>query len=267
MKKLEEVFKKSGIPTYTFVEPLEYRKLLVSLRTPGRGLVIEGPSGIGKTTCVLKILEDIGRTDDALILSGRNESDIEYISELPSLGDIGLVIIDDFHRLDSSIKERLADFIKNLADNEDRNSKVVIIGINQAGNALLQFAHDLTGRIDTIPFEVNPDEKIEELIHKGEDALNIKINICNDIIKEAQGSFHITQMLCHETCIDSGMLEEQAQQKEVKISVEVIKQKVFSDLSSTFLARAKKFATGPRLRKEGRAPYFHLLFWLANSDD
>lgn len=42
---IEDVFKLSGIPTYTFVRPLEYEKLLVALRTPGRGLVIEGPSG------------------------------------------------------------------------------------------------------------------------------------------------------------------------------------------------------------------------------
>ncbi len=38
--------------THTFVEPVEYRDLLLNLRTPGRGLVIEGPSGIGKTTAV-----------------------------------------------------------------------------------------------------------------------------------------------------------------------------------------------------------------------
>jgi len=267
MKKLEEVFKKSGIPTHTFVQPYEYRKLLVSLRTPGRGLVIEGPSGIGKTTCVLKILEDITLTNNTLVLSGRKKDDIELISELPDLGEIGLVIIDDFHRLEDSIKKMLSDFIKNLADKEDSKSKVVIIGINQAGNALLHFAHDLTGRIDTIPFEVNSDEKLEELIFKGENALKIKINIAKDIVKEAQGSFHITQMLCHETCIDAGILEEQDEIQETNISIEVVKQKVFSDLSATFLSRAKKFATGPRLRKEGRAPYFHLLFWLAHNEE
>ena len=49
---LEDVFKLSGIPTITFVEPNEYKHLYVSIRTAGRGVIIEGPSGIGKTTCV-----------------------------------------------------------------------------------------------------------------------------------------------------------------------------------------------------------------------
>jgi MoxR-like ATPase len=56
---LEEVFKTSGVPTFTFVEPSEYTKLLVRLRTPGRGVVIEGPSGIGKTSAVETALKDL----------------------------------------------------------------------------------------------------------------------------------------------------------------------------------------------------------------
>ena len=60
---LEDVFKRSGLPTYTFVEPAEYNHLKVALRTPGRGLVIEGPSGIGKTTAVRRAAADIGLGD------------------------------------------------------------------------------------------------------------------------------------------------------------------------------------------------------------
>lgn len=57
---LEEVFKLSGVPTITFVEPVEYDALKVSIRTPGRCCVIEGPSGIGKTSSVIKILQELG---------------------------------------------------------------------------------------------------------------------------------------------------------------------------------------------------------------
>lgn len=60
MAFLQDVFKDSGVPTYTFVEPNEYIKIVVTLSTKGRCLVVEGPSGIGKTTCVLKALEYLG---------------------------------------------------------------------------------------------------------------------------------------------------------------------------------------------------------------
>ena len=45
--RLEQVFKIGGVPTYTFVEPSEYSRLKVALRTPGRALIVEGPSGTG----------------------------------------------------------------------------------------------------------------------------------------------------------------------------------------------------------------------------
>ena len=57
--QLGDVFKLSGVPDLTFVEPLEFTRLVVALRTPGRGVVIEGPSGIGKTSAVTKALDRI----------------------------------------------------------------------------------------------------------------------------------------------------------------------------------------------------------------
>ena len=54
--RLEQVFTVAGIPTYTYVVPYEYNELLVAVRTPGKCIVIEGPSGIGKTTAIIKIL-------------------------------------------------------------------------------------------------------------------------------------------------------------------------------------------------------------------
>jgi hypothetical protein len=58
--ELHEVFTVSGIPRHTFVPPNEYTRLLVALKTPGRGIVVEGPSGIGKTTAVVKAIEEAG---------------------------------------------------------------------------------------------------------------------------------------------------------------------------------------------------------------
>ena len=80
--KLEEVFKLSGVPTHTFGRPIEYPRLLVALRTAGRGVVIEGPSGIGKTTSVDRALAEIGLDKSALRLSARKCDDIDLIPDL-----------------------------------------------------------------------------------------------------------------------------------------------------------------------------------------
>lgn len=264
---LEDVFKTSGIPTHTFVKPNEYNKLIVSLRTKGRCLVIEGPSGIGKTTSVTKAIEELGLNKNVLKLSARKNDDRDLIKILPDFDDIGTVIVDDFHTLKDDYKLALSDYMKTLADEERESSKLILIGINKAGDSLVKFAEDLNNRIDTIKFEINTDEKVEELIGKGELALNIEINTKQDIVKLAKGSFHIAQMLCKETCIYDNVLNNEIEKKDVKVSIEIIKEKVLEEFSRAFYPKARNFSVGSKLRREGRAPYLHLLFWLSQSDD
>ncbi|HEX6224355.1 MAG TPA: AAA family ATPase, partial [Chryseolinea sp.] len=204
---LEDVYKKSGIPTYTFVKPIEYNKILVALRTKGRGIVIEGPSGIGKTTSIQKAIEELGFNKSVLKLSARKKDDRELIQALPDLGNIGTVIVDDFHILENDSKSAIADYLKVLADEESENSKLILIGINKAGDSLIKTAADLNNRIDTIRFENNPNEKIEELVSLGEVALNISFNTKSEIVNLSKGSFHIAQYLCNEICTYDGVLD------------------------------------------------------------
>lgn len=266
-KFLEDVFKLSGVPTDTFVKPTEYAKLTVSLRTKGRGLVVEGPSGIGKTTSVKKALEELGLNEKVISLTARKQKDRDTISKIHKGKITGIIIIDDFHRLNEIIRKNIADYMKTLADEENGDIKLIIVGINKAGDSLVKFASDLNNRIDTIKFETNPDEKILELIKKGENALNINFIDKDAIVAETHGSFHLTQYLCHETCIISGILEECEKLSDITTSILVTKDKVYEDLSRVFFDLSRKFATGPKLRKDGRAPYFHILYWLAMSNE
>jgi replication-associated recombination protein RarA len=134
--KLGEVFRLSGEPTYTFVEPLKYHDIKVSLDTPGRCLVLEGPSGIGKTTTIRKAAAEIGDESQIRILNARIPRQAVAIADLLDQEDFGTVIVDDFHRLDESTKDALANKMKVLADAGDENSKLVLIGINKQGNSL-----------------------------------------------------------------------------------------------------------------------------------
>lgn len=267
MALLEEVFKLSGVPTVTFVEPTNYQAMKVSIRTPGRCSVIEGPSGIGKTSSVTKILQELELEGKALQLSGRKPGDIPLIEALPTLGDVGIVIIDDFHRLPTDTKARLADYMKVLADEEHENSKLIVIGINKAGDHLVTFGHDIGLRLDVFRMETNPDNKIDELISKGENELNITIADRDKFVERSIGSFQIAQMLCHALCVRHKIAETADDKDVLSTSVEVITDGVMQDLRRIFFGPTVSFARGSKLRREGRAPYLHILRWLSEGTE
>lgn len=269
MPRIDEVFKKSGVPTYTFVAPVEYERVTVALQTPGRGMIVEGPSGIGKTSCIKKALEDVGLAKFCLFLSARKQADTELIKELPTMQNIGVVVVDDFHRLPTLAKQQITDFVKTLADEEDVSSKVILIGINRAGQTLVEYAPDLLHRVETIRFGRTNDERIAQMIELGEHALNCKIEIADDIATEAEGSFAMAQVLCHEACLQDRVLETHPgpEPKTVAVSLPSIREAVLADLNPRFFPLAREFATGNKLRREGRAPYLHLLLWLSKTQE
>src|SRR5271168_4263846 len=127
--ELQKVFVLSGIPEHTFVQPVEYSRLLVALRTAGRSIVIEGPSGIGKTTSVIKAIAESNLSEKVITFSARKKDDMVFIRDLPNQLPLGTVVIDDFHRLDEKSKHRLADLMKTLADEGASHSKIIVLGI------------------------------------------------------------------------------------------------------------------------------------------
>jgi hypothetical protein len=231
--ELHEVFTISGIPKYTFVKPKEYPRLLMALKTPGRGIVVEGPSGIGKTTAITKAIEEVAPSAHVLKLSARKRDDVDLIKQLPEMQPLGTVVIDDFHKLPDMEKSQIADLMKVLADEGRADSKVIAIGINRAGEALIDFADDLTNRLETIPFEENPDPLVAEVLRLGEEKLKIRINIRDEIISAANGSFYLAQMLAYNTCLDAGITAVQTEQKQTSISFAAVKAKVFETLASS----------------------------------
>lgn len=264
--QVEDVFKTSGVPTHTFVRPSAFDRLKVALRTPGRGVIVEGPSGIGKSTAVTKVLEDLSLDSKVTLLSARDPVDSEYIGLLPEMKSLGTVIIDDFHRLEERTKAAVADLLKVTADREDPDRKLVIVGINEAGRSLIESAPDLANRIEVIRFEVEPSSKILELIGAGEEAFNVSIRARNHVIENARGSFYIAQLLCWDACVEAGVIERPETLLEVETSYTAIQRRVVARQRERFGEAVRSFARGTKFRPGGRAPYLHILRWLAESE-
>jgi hypothetical protein len=62
-KRLVDVFKTVGLPPYTYVKPAHYGEVRADIEQPGKHLLIEGPSGTGKTCVVYKVFEELAWED------------------------------------------------------------------------------------------------------------------------------------------------------------------------------------------------------------
>ncbi|OWU64919.1 MAG: ATPase [Armatimonadetes bacterium Cent15-Ar3] len=267
---LEDVFKTSGLPTHTYVEPACFSDLLVSVRSKGRGVIVEGPSGIGKTTAVKNVLNRLiesGQITEQLVqLSARKPDDVVKIPELLRSLDFGVAVIDDFHRLPVELKQQIADTLKYIADNEVDTAKLIVVGISQAGDTLISLSPDLTARISRIQLEKNSDEKLIELIEKGEQALNVQITPRHAIVSNSQGSFLLAQLFCYKACLSANVTATRLERIQLDVHFETIRSSVVEELRPQYQPAMESFARGPKLRPEGRAPYCLILRWLSQSD-
>ena len=205
MRDLGDVFKPSGVPGLTFVEPDDFIEFRMALRQPGLGIVLEGPSGIGKTTILRHAVEqDAHRFRQVRILSARRPTDVEQIAKLPD-GHTGLVAVDDFHRLPSNLQDKLADYLKRLADDDAVAAKLVVVGIPGTAQGLVAMGSDLATRIRVFRLGRAADHLILQMIEKGEAALNISFDGKAEIVMASVGSLLTAQMLCWHLVMMAGV--------------------------------------------------------------
>jgi hypothetical protein len=234
--ELHDVFKRSGIPTVTFVEPEDFDRLIRSLRQPGRGIVIEGPSGIGKTSALRQALKNL-EGDTALrgvpILNARQPDDVDRLRGLSSWHR-GTVAIDDFHRLEPALRDRMGNYVKYLGDAERDDLRIVLVGIPGTGQHLIEDSFDLAGRVDIFTLDKVKDEAILKMIAKGEQALNVSLDNKDDLVRAASGSLHVAQILCYEVCIQAGIFAKQPCRTPILSDVDAAVARALQDMSTKF---------------------------------
>jgi serine/threonine protein kinase len=245
--ELGDVFKLSGPPDITFVETKAYKTLKSYLRNPGRGVVIEGPSGVGKTTALEKAIRELEKEPSGLrgpkpvMLNARRREHLRQIEDIESWHKEGLVAIDDFHRLNDALSLRVADYMKCLADEDVREKKLVVVGIPGSGQALIKFGFDIAMRIDVLHLGRVESQDVMRMIDKGEDALRIRIERKADIALAAAGSFNIAQFLCQHICAAADIQQTQLHARAVSWSVSEVVPQLINKLSSKFKYTVSRF--------------------------
>jgi len=162
-RDINEIFLLDGPPTVTFVEPPRFAELQLALRTMGTGLIVEGPSKVGKSTAIRKAMEVMGVAGgDQTWWYGQRPPPLDAfrkkLDELLGATRKTWLFIDDFHHLeDERYRRELASAMKVLADQPVRYSKVTLIGINPLGSSLVQVMPDLDGRFRIIRLDVDKD--------------------------------------------------------------------------------------------------------------
>ena len=240
--ELGDVFKINGVPRLTFVEPTDFARLLMILRQPGRGVVIEGPSGIGKTTFLRQAEQrERERNVEITILTARKKSDLPKIRARP-MNHRGIVAVDDFHRLDPDTRMELSDHLKLLADEESEN-RLIIVGIPGVGKSLVDLSFDLATRIEFFRLTRAPDEAVEEMIEKGEQLLSVSFAHRDSIVSVARGSLHTAQMICWNVAQQSGIERTVERSRELNTPTEDALRLVRESLAKKYEGVVRKFST------------------------
>lgn len=237
------------------------------MRRKGKPIIIECQSGTGKTTTIKTIIQELDDGIETEYLTARRPQDISKIETIVRERTSGRFVIDDFHRLDTSLQERIADTAKQSAeaDNSDYPTKLIIIGINKTGSDLIQMVPDIAKRTGIHRILPGRKEDIVKLIEAGEDLLNIEFTQKEAFFEESRGDYWLTQQLCQSACIQADILETMSEKTDVAFDLKTVRDSVIRKLDGAYRPIIKEFCRGKRFRPSND-PYFKILHLVGQQD-
>ena len=265
---VEEVFRTEGVPEFTFVKPPNFNEVLVDIRNEGKPTIIEGQSGTGKTTVAKKIIEQAFPHGGFGYLSARTARDMPTIIAIADGATQGKWIIDDFHRLNAGIQEKIANLIKVAAEDFDPSlhPKLVLIGINKVGSELIFLVHDIAKRCGIHRISPGDMETITLMIQRGEEKLNITLSDKEAIFEETSGDYWLTQLTCQTVCLNHDVLQTQEAVRALDYRQDAVRERIVSRLDNSYRDPVKEFCRGKRFRPTND-PYFRLLRLIGSQGD
>jgi len=272
-KELSQVFTTVGLPPYTYIKPSYYGEVRADISQPGKHLLIEGPSGIGKTCVVFKVFEDLGWIEDTnfVYTSCRDNNAHEiigaYFNEAVAGRRTGplVIVIDDFHLLPPPIRADIGSKLKRMSDRafqEGNPPKAVLIGIPTTGLSLLSESRDLGPRLGTYVLSRASDREIDKLISEGEEALQVLFEDRDVLLSESAGNFWLAQHICNKVCASQEVFKTCAEPRVLTFDLLAIRDRLMTELNQRFMPVARTFAKGKKWRPGGNKPYLEILLAL-----
>lgn len=277
-KRLVDVFKTVGLPPYTYVKPAHYGEVRADVEQPGKHLLIEGPSGTGKTCVAYKVFEELvwAQGTHYEYVSCRDETADAAIKRFFDKASRGqqpsppLIVVDDFHLLPSARRAEIGGSLKRLSDRAFEQAsppKAVLIGIPTSGSSLLSDAYDLGPRLGSYRVSRASDHEIDRLISEGEQSLNVLFEDRDILLGESAGNFWLAQYVCNKVCATQDILETQDDVRVLSFDLLGIRHRLMTELSQRYMPVARTFAKGKKWRPGGNKPYLEVLLALAKVPD
>jgi len=277
-KKLGEVFTTVGLPPYTYVKPAFFGEVRVDISQPGKHLLIEGPSGIGKTCVVFKVFEDLGfeSAKDFHYVSCRDADVAARIDAFFGAAMAGappetpILVIDDFHLLSPEHRAQIGSTLKRMSDMAFQKTappKAVLIGIPTTGVSLLSQALDLGPRLGSYLVTRASDREVDKLIDEGEKALSVIFEDREVLLAESAGNFWLAQYICSKVCAAQEVFETQDDVAILTFDLLGIRQRLMTELTQRYMPTARTFAKGKKWRPGGNKPYLEIVLALCKIPD
>ncbi|MCG8860044.1 hypothetical protein [Tenacibaculum finnmarkense] len=131
-----------------------------------------------------------------------------------------LIILEDYHLVDSSFNKTLSEDLKHFLDDE---ILFVLIGIPSSPKRALRNNPDLSGRLEHLVFDYLTTNEIKQIIKLGTDKLNVFLSedIIEEIIKSSMNNAFLVQYICKLLLSSNNVNETQKKQKRIIDKLEV----------------------------------------------